>query len=162
MPHVARIDEYGYLIVVDTWNHRLTRFDPDGRFAGWLGSKSVGATTAGWQMTGAAVASSGLGGFNAPVAFDFDSAGNLIVAEYGNHRLQRFASDGRNLGWMGGGQRSETSGAWGFQGTSRAGNEPGAFRHPYDVVSHCDTLYVADTENGRIQVIRPRIPTGSI
>lgn len=160
-PHVAQADGAGFLVVVDTWNHRLTRFDSGGRFAGWLGADADGVIAAKWRQGGTAMESPAPGGFNAPVSVVSDDDGNLLVAEYGNHRIQRFSPDGGFLGWTGGRAGGGVAPPWTADGESRAFSAPGAFRHPYDLAFHRGVLYVADTENGRIQAITLSGPTGS-
>jgi len=60
---------------------------------------------------------------------------SVYIADYGNHRIQKFSFDGI---WLGG---------WGFKGS-----EPGAFFNPSDVaVDRSGFVYVADTNNHRIQ-----------
>ncbi|MBE72366.1 MAG: hypothetical protein CMO07_16990 [Thalassospira sp.] len=90
-PHMARTDHEGNLIVVDTWNHRLQKFSPDGEFIGCLGGEKKG-----WVRTAKSVeASKSLGAFYAPVSISFDSHANLVVTDWGNSRLQWFDAEGR-------------------------------------------------------------------
>ncbi|MCK6479518.1 MAG: hypothetical protein L6R43_05025 [Planctomycetes bacterium] len=63
--------------------------------------------------------------------------GGVVVCEAGNHRLQRFDAEGRSLGTFG-----------------RPGAAPGEFRGPYDLAVDPPFLFVADTENHRIQRFR--------
>jgi DNA-binding beta-propeller fold protein YncE len=68
-----------------------------------------------------------------------DDAGNIWVADYGNHRIQQFAPDGRFLR------------AWG-----RYGADEGQLSSPLDVAVAADgAVYVADNGNHRIQVFDP-------
>ena len=60
-----------------------------------------------------------------------------MVAEVGNHRLQRLLADGT------------PGGSWG-----RPGSLPGELRGPYDVAVDPPWLFVADTENHRLQRVR--------
>jgi len=63
--------------------------------------------------------------------------GGVVVCEAGNHRLQRFASDGTPAGTFG-----------------RQGSLPGEFRGPYDLAVDGPWLFVADTDNHRVQRLR--------
>jgi hypothetical protein len=63
--------------------------------------------------------------------------GGVVVVEAGNHRLHRFAADGRSLGTFG-----------------RNGSLPGEFNTPYDVAVAPPWIFVADTENHRVQRFR--------
>lgn len=75
------------------------------------------------------------GRFREPWGLARDPSGNLIVADFNNHRIQFFDPRGRLLKTLG-----------------RRGKGPGEFEQPCDV--HVDpdgTLYVCDTFNHRIQ-----------
>jgi hypothetical protein len=63
--------------------------------------------------------------------------GGVVISEAGNHRLQRFAPDGGSLGVFG-----------------RNGSLPGEFNTPYDLAVDPPWLFVADTENHRVQRFR--------
>jgi len=63
--------------------------------------------------------------------------GGVVVAEAGNHRIQRFDGSGRSLGVYGG-----------------AGGAPGEFRGPYDLAVDPPWIFVADTDNHRVQRLR--------
>ena len=69
-----------------------------------------------------------------------DSAGNVYVAEYSNHRVQKFSSDGALLLAIGGGR----------------GAGDGQFEFPSDVaVDAAGNVYVADNGNNRVQRFDP-------
>jgi len=63
--------------------------------------------------------------------------GGVVVAEQGNHRLQRFDSSGASLGVYG-----------------SAGSGPGQFLGPWDVAVDPPWIFVADTDNHRVQRLR--------
>lgn len=63
--------------------------------------------------------------------------GGVVLCEAGNHRLQRFDAGGRSLGVFG-----------------RNGALPGEFNTPYDLAVDPPFLFVADTENHRVQRFR--------
>ena len=75
------------------------------------------------------------GHFDQPVGIAVDAAGDIYVADKGNHRIQQFRRDGSFVR------------AWGKQG-----DRPGEFREPHDVAVDSEFVYVADTWNQRIQV----------
>jgi VCBS repeat-containing protein len=75
---------------------------------------------------------SGNGQFNSPIGVAVDGVGNVYVADYGNHRIQKFDSAGNYLG------------QWGSYNTG--------LNHPSDVdVDDAGNIYVVDSENHRIQ-----------
>jgi DNA-binding beta-propeller fold protein YncE len=64
-----------------------------------------------------------------------DASGNVHVADYGNHRVQRFTDTGTDLT------------QW---GTSGSGN--GQFRYPYSVATDAaGNVFVAEVGNNRVQ-----------
>jgi|GEM_PF-1587256 len=77
----------------------------------------------------------GNGQFEMPSGIAVDAAGNVYVADTGNHRIQKFDAEGDFIT------------TWGSKGS---GN--GQFIFPYDVaVDSAGNVYVADTGNSRIQ-----------
>ena len=70
-------DNHGNLVVVDSQNHRVQRFTPEGEFLGGFGSFG-----------------SQPGQFNLPLGVHVDEIGYVYVAVWGNNRLQKLDSDG--------------------------------------------------------------------
>jgi DNA-binding beta-propeller fold protein YncE len=96
---VAVLNDVVY--VTDSCNHRIARFSPDGRWLGALGG------------TGSAP-----GEYRFPYGLDVDDDGNLLVAEFGNNRVQRIdPATGRALSTWGrqGRLAGELSYAWAVQ-----------------------------------------------
>jgi DNA-binding beta-propeller fold protein YncE len=110
------------LYIADACNHRIAVFKTDGTFVRNFGS--VG---------------SGLGQFRFPYGLDQDSQGHLIVAEYGNNRVQWIDKEtGRGLK------------TWGLPG-----REVGQLAYPWAVaVDRNDRVAIVDSGNNRVQVIR--------
>jgi hypothetical protein len=117
-------DNNDYLYVIDTISHRVQKYSPDGVFVSEWGSRGGGDSQFDFMdqyVQGGDVA--------------LDESGNVYVADYANHRLQKFTSDGQYLT------------QWGSRGS---GN--GEFEFPYSVdVSRDGFVYVADAGNDRIQ-----------
>ena len=67
-----------------------------------------------------------------------DDAGNILVADSGNHRIQKFTNDGQFVASVG-----------------TKGTGPSQFNGPRDIAfsTHNKKMYVADNENHRIQVL---------
>jgi len=77
-----------------------------------------------------------MGELRQPRGASLDKAGNILVADFGNHRIQQFDPELRAIRH------------WGTQG-----DLPGYFREPGDVaVGPTGDIHVADTWNQRIQV----------
>ena len=84
---------------------------------------------------------SGLGEFNNPYGVSVDGSGNVYVADYANHRIQKLTLS------------SNTWSEWKKSGGG-AGNGLGEFNNPYAVSADSSgNVYVSDTFNHRIQIL---------
>jgi len=153
-PHMARVNQAGDFLVVETGNHRVQKFSSTGAFIGWIGANSNGTLTDGWQSSGLSGPSSLPGGFNAPVSLQLIDGDTMIITDNGNHRIQKFGPDGRFIGWLGGKADGGITAGWEVSGQSAGGTDPGMFNAPYDAWWQDRTLYVADGHNGRVQIFR--------
>jgi len=73
-----------------------------------------------------------------PSGITGDEFGNLYVADYSNHRVQVFRSDGEYVGEFG-----------------SFGKQSGSFNNPASVaISGTGELYVVDKGNRRVQIFR--------
>jgi tripartite motif-containing protein 71 len=86
------------------------------------------------------------GQFRYPFGVALDSSGNVFVTDQGNHRIQKFTSSGIFMGKLG----------------SR-GSADGQFRVPLGIAIKSpkislleERVFVADTNNNRIQVFKPK------
>ncbi|MBQ11878.1 MAG: hypothetical protein CMJ45_10045, partial [Planctomyces sp.] len=156
------LDSSGDVYVADTGNHRVQKFDKNGRFlAEWgsLGSRNgqfdspSGIAVGGvfvyvadtgnhrvqkFDKSGRFASKWGAKGildgeFDSPTGIALDDSGNLYVADSGNHRVQKFDSLGR------------FAIQWGS-----LGSRDGQFRSPNGIVVD-GSVYVADTGNHRVQ-----------
>jgi M6 family metalloprotease-like protein len=123
-PYGIAVDSLNNIIVADTFNNRIQKFDSNGVFLLKFGA-----------FGGNGASGSGDGQFNQPLGVTVDSSNNIIVADKGNNRIQKFDSNGTFLlkfGVFGGGN--------------------GQFANPYGVaVDTSNNIYVADTGVNRIQ-----------
>ncbi|MFZ3172985.1 MAG: S-layer homology domain-containing protein [Carboxydocellales bacterium] len=121
-PGGLAVDQAGNLFVADINNHRVQKFDSNGVFV------------AKWGKAGGLLArSADLGEFNAPHGVAVDSNGQVIVADTGNDRIQR---------WDGS--------AW--EAWDSYGAENGSFLRPYAItVDQSGNVYVADDGSNSIQ-----------
>lgn len=128
IPGDVAVESGGGVLVADTVDHRIERFASDGTFLAAYGNRN----SLGYPTTG-----SGPGGFREPQGVAASPDGGFFVADTGNHRIQRFAADGR---WL------ETYGG------PDAGVAPGQFRVPRAIAVAADgDLIVGDTGNDRLQ-----------
>lgn len=153
-PRGIALDAQGTLFIADTANHRIQRFSPTGEPLGP------------WGTIG-----SGPGEFILPSSLAFDPQGNLYVADTGNHRIQKLGPSGEPVSAWGGVHFphgiavdnqdsvyvSDSSGVRKFSpnGDLQADWTTSAqFGDPYGLtVDATGTLYVADTDNGRIATV---------
>jgi tripartite motif-containing protein 71 len=166
----------GTVYVADTGNFRIQRFSPTGQFLGKWGSSGTGdgqfvspsgvaVAPDGTVYTGDYVihriqrfSATGLflgawGGLAGPTGLAVAPDGTVYVADYydshpkpygpyGTHRIQRFSATGEFLGEWGSG-----------------GSDDGYFDGPSGVAVAPDgTIYVADTDNHRIQAFGTAYP----
>jgi len=78
MPSDAAVGPDGSLYVLDGVNHRVVRYDAEGRFRSQFGSRG-----------------NAVGQFAYPLGIATDPSGNVYVADSGNHRFQVFTAGGR-------------------------------------------------------------------
>jgi tripartite motif-containing protein 71 len=120
----------GYVYVADTSNHRIQVFTPGGGFV------------QAWNKSGGG-SGNGTGEFNAPGDIAVNSSGYVYVADTLNNRIQVLGPDGGFLQ------------AWGKAGW-KTGSGNGEFYYPQGVTTNSSGyVYVADTNNHRIQVFTP-------
>jgi uncharacterized protein (TIGR03663 family) len=77
-PRAIAIDQSGSVLVTDTGNHRVQRFDADGKFLAVYGGRGAGD-----------------GLFAEPVGVAVDRSGNVYVADTWNHRIQKLDPNGK-------------------------------------------------------------------
>lgn len=123
---VALLPDKGF-VVADAYNHRIKRYDADGSLA-WMRPKDQN-----W-------ADSTKGTFNVATAVATGPDGHIFVADFYNHRIQEFTTDGQFV-----------------QALGTKGTESGHFERPVDLTFDAEgSLYVVDFGNNRIQVFSPR------
>ncbi|CAF1624411.1 unnamed protein product [Adineta ricciae] len=127
-PFGVYVDSAGNVYVADTYNHRIQK---------WAPGATSGITVAG-DSTGSYGVTAAL--LHYPIGVYVDSAGNVYVADYSNHRIQKWAPGATN-GITVVGSSSGSSGV-----------TAGLLYYPYGVyVDSAGNMYVADTYNSRIQ-----------
>lgn len=127
----------GHLYVSDSQNHSIRKLSLDGTVSTFAGSGQPGSRDDEAQYAE----------FRAPAGLDFDSQGNLYVADRMNHRIRKITPEA---------QVSSLSG----QGKPDFADGPsGLLSYPFDlVVAHDALIYVADYSNHAIRKITPVTP----
>ncbi len=171
-PHNLTFDPQGNLLVADTLNSRIEKFDANGKFLMQWGGKGNAP-----------------GQFNEPWSLATDKQGNVYVADTWNHRIQKFDATGKfitqwgKFGDVGGDTTANPLNVYGpraiavdaegnvwltdtgnkrvlkFDGNGAplaqfggAGAEPGQFLEPVGLaMDPKGNIFVADTWNQRIQ-----------
>lgn len=127
-------DDRNRLWISDYKAHRILLLDTQGTLLRSMGSEATDTP----------------GQFDQPHMVAIDEDGNIYVADVNNHRIQKFAPDGRFLGWIGAYADGSMTKGWMQDGRSAMNTKPGGFKRPTSVAVSGDLLIVADTENNRI------------
>ena len=135
-PSGVAVDNTGNVYVADFANHTIRKITAAGEVA----------TLAG--LAGTAGSDNGTGGaarFNYPAAVAVDSAGNVYVADMGNHTIRKVTPAG---------VVTTLAGLAGAHGTTDATGAAARFNQPQGLaVDSAGTLYVADTSNSTIRKV---------
>jgi len=131
-PAALAVDPQGNLLVLDMGANCVRKFSPDGRPLARFG----GAGTEHERLDG-------------PQGLAADAAGSLYVADTGNNRVMKWNAEGR-FQWALGLDRLDPDGGM------ASGSEPGELDEPRGLcIGSEDAVYVADSNNHRIQVFSP-------
>jgi DNA-binding beta-propeller fold protein YncE len=123
-PWGIAVGKDGSIYVSDTWNHRIQKFDKDGKFVTMWGI---------FEATGGELGNPNA--FYGPRSLTIGQDGNLYVMDTGNKRVQIFTPDGVFVNNFGGG-----------------GVVEGRFDEPTGIGQDAaGNWYIADTWNRRIQ-----------
>jgi len=130
----------GSLYISDGENNRIRRVGPDGIIATVAGNGTRGYSGDGGPATSASL--------NAPVGIAVSTAGNLYIADIGNHRIRRVGVDGIIATIAG-------NGAVGYSGDGGPAAQA-SFNYPYSIAVGADSsVYIADNGNNRVRRIGP-------
>ena len=143
-PYGVAVDSAGNIYVADTYSCTIRKVSPSG--TNWVTTTIAGlANGASW-----ADGTNGAARFNLPYSVASDRAGNLYVADYGNHVIRKVTPVGTN--WV----ASTLAGSSSIGGTADGTNGNARFGSPYDVkVDRAGTLYVTDAFNNTIRKVAP-------
>jgi NHL repeat-containing protein len=134
------LDAAGNLYIAEQLNHRVRRVSPGGTITTVAGTGTAGISGDG----GPAIAAQ----LNQPLGVALDAGGNLYIADFGNSRIRRLGSDGIITTVAGTG----VSGYSGDNGAAASAQLSGPAGVALDGAGN---LYIADTNNNRIRVVRP-------
>lgn len=139
-PSGIATDKDGNVYVADTWNHRIQKFDNNGKFlAKWGGFVNTA------DAAGAADKDKNTK-FYGPRGVAMGPDGNLYVTDTGNKRVLIFDTTGKFVREISSGQAPDK------KGPEYPFNKPGEMNEPIGIAVDKDgNVYVADTRNSRIQ-----------
>ena len=139
-PHGVAVDAVGNVYITSYWNHRVRKVD-----AG-TGTISTIVGTGGWGYSG----DGGLATqaqLRYPQAVTVDGAGNLYIADEGNHRVRKVDAVTGTISTIAG------TGEWGYGGDGGPATQA-QLRYPSAVtVDGIGNLYIADSGNHRIRKV---------
>jgi sugar lactone lactonase YvrE len=131
-PTFIAIDATGNLYVADELNHRIRKITSTGEVSTLAGGEEGFADGIGYDAK-----------FRVPSGIASDAAGNLYVADYGNHRIRKITPTGE-VSTLAGGEEGFADGI----------GSDAKFRNPLGIASDATgNLYVTDRGNNRIRKI---------
>jgi sugar lactone lactonase YvrE len=131
-------DSAGNLFVSDLSDHVIWKVSPASQVTLLAGSKGI---------PGAADGQGSSAQFRSPGCLAFDPAGNLVVADTGNHTIRRIAPDGTV---------TTLAGSPGLPGTTNGPGPLARFNAPYGIaVSGTGAVYISDSQNHTIRLLAP-------
>ena len=139
VPQGLRFDPAGNLVFADSNNHVVRSISPQG-----IITTIAGTGTAGYNRDGVAATQAQL---NTPTDVSFDAAGNLYIADSGNHRIRRVDLS-KTITTVAG------TGTGGFSGDGVATSVQ--LFTPYGInFDNAGNLMIADRDNSRIRLLTP-------
>jgi uncharacterized protein YjiK len=142
-PYGVAVDAAGNLYIADAGNSRVRKVSTSGTITTVAGSGTFGFSGDGGPATDA--------GLNSPVGVTVDAAGNLYIADSGNHRVRKVSTSGTITTVAG-------DGTFGFSGDGGPATNA-SLNIPYGVaVDAAGNLYIADPGNSRVREVAASVP----
>ena len=142
-PFGVAVDGAGNLYIADSGNHRIRKVDAAGTIITIAGSGETGFFGGGFSGDGGPAVEAEL---RDPSGVAVDSAGNVYIADVGDHRIRKVDSTGTITTIAG-------TGEFGFSGDGGPAVEAELYDPAGVAVDSAGNLYIADTGNGRIRKV---------
>jgi uncharacterized protein (TIGR03437 family) len=139
-PSACAVDSNGNLFIADTANHAIRKVNPSGTISSVAGTGTAGASGDESSATAARL--------DSPRGVAVDDAGDIFIADTGNHRIRQVTPDGVIHSIAGTGA-SGFGGDDGAAGVALLNGPQGLF------LDGAGDLYFADTGNNRIRRLVP-------
>ena len=148
LPPGVAVDGAGNLYIADMGNNRIRKVDSTGTITTIAGSGETGLFRGGFSGDGGPAIQAAL---DLPSGVAVDGAGNLYIADSGNHRIRKVDSTGTITTIAGSGETGPFGGGDGGDGGPAVQAQLTAPRGV--AVDGADNVYIADTYNHRIRKI---------
>ncbi len=136
LPFYLIMDSMGNIFLSDYGNHTVRKIDTNGNVTTIAGSAGIEGSDNGNRTSAR---------FKNPTGLAFDSKGNILVSDYGNHLIRKIDTVG-NV--------STIAGTANVSGSDDGNGIQAKFNQPYGiVVDSSDNIYVADYSNNLIRKI---------
>jgi hypothetical protein len=143
-PRGVAVDSSDNVLVADTRNNKIRLIYPNRAVVTLVGGGTTGTTPGSNNGVGTAAL------FTNPRGIAVDTSGNVIVAEFGNHKVRLIYPDLTVVTLAGGGASGTTSGSTNGVGTAAR------FNQPFGVaVDTSGLVLVADASNNKVRLIYP-------
>ena len=143
-PQGIVVDKDGNILVADRKNHAIRKVTPQGVVTTIAGSFTGSGTS---SLTGSSDGSASGARFNHPSDVLVDAAGNIYVADSGNHAIRKIDSSG-NV--------TTLAGDLGYSGYQNGTADAAMFNSPQGIAIDAEgNIIVADTTNGLIRKVTP-------
>lgn len=143
-PQGIAIDRDGAVLIADTYNNVVRRIDRNGMMTTFAGSEP------GFGGDGGPANKAQL---NLPMAVAVAPDGSVYISDAGNSRIRRVTADGKIQTVVGYGPAQDTYGA-GFAGDGGPAEKAKIFSATDLEFDAAGNLYIADSGNNRIRVVR--------